>query len=146
MRTVSRRCVTRLMTGRRPSTTGVYGLAPWFHNIPELRELDTLAQYFAQHGWKTLSAGKIHHGRYGRPKNDWEFDVTGPPTGVRVRPESKLVNTPSDHSLVDWGEFPHRDEDKADYIVASWAVDQLQQEYPKPFFLSVGFFLPPAPC
>jgi arylsulfatase A-like enzyme len=93
-----------------------------------------------------LSAGKIYHGGYGRKKDDHEFDVIGPAAGVRVRPETKLVNTPSGHPLVDWGEFPHRDEDKGDYIVASWAVEQLQQEHSKPFFLSAGFFLPHVPC
>jgi arylsulfatase A-like enzyme len=63
-----------------------------------------------------------------------------------VRPDTKLVETPANHPLVDWGEFPHRDEDKGDYIVASWTVDQLQKEHEKPFFLSAGFFLPHVPC
>ena len=137
---------TSLLTGRRPSTTGVYGLAPWFRNVDELKDIETLPQCFAKHGWKTLSAGKIYHGGYGRKKSDQEFDVLGPRAGVRVRPETKLVDTPADHPLVDWGEFPHKDEDKGDYIVASWAVDQLQQDHHKPFFLSAGFFLPHVPC
>ena len=137
---------TSLMTGLRPSTTGIYGLAPWFRDVAELKQLVTLPQHFARHGWTTLAAGKVYHGRYGRKKNDLEFHVTGPPSGVRVRPDSKLVNTPSGHPLVDWGEFPHRDEDKGDYIIASWAVDQLQQEHNQPFFLSAGFFLPHVPC
>ena len=39
---------TSLMTGRRPSTTGVYGLRPWFREVAELSELVTMPQYFEQ--------------------------------------------------------------------------------------------------
>lgn len=137
---------TSLMTGRRPSTTGVYGLAPWFRKVDELSDLVSLPQHLSKHGWKTLTAGKIYHGRNGRQKKDGEFDVIGPPPGVGVRPEQKLVKTPAEHPLVDWGVFPHRDEDKGDYKVASWAVEQLAEEHDQPFFLTAGFFLPHVPC
>ncbi|MFP6602214.1 MAG: sulfatase-like hydrolase/transferase, partial [Pirellulaceae bacterium] len=66
--------------------------------------------------------------------------------GVGARPAKKLVNTPSQHRLVDWGVFPHKDEDKGDYKVAQWAVDRLADKPKEPFFLSVGFFLPHVPC
>jgi len=136
---------TSLMTGLRPSTTGIYGLAPWFRNVDSLTDLVTLPQYFHQHGWKTLSAGKIYHGRNGRKGGTTEFDVWGPPIGVGARPEQKLVTTPNPHPLVDWGGFPHGDEDKGDYKVASWAVEKLGKQHDKPFFLSAGFFLSHVP-
>jgi arylsulfatase A-like enzyme len=48
---------------------------------------------------------------------------------------------------MDWGVFPHRDEDKGDYQVASWAVKQIQEApQDEPFFLAAGFFLPHVPC
>lgn len=138
---------TSLMTSRRPSTTGVYGLAPWFREIEDLKDIVSLPQYLRQHGYKALSTGKIYHGGYGRrPKQDDEFDVLGPASNVGAKPEKKLVNTPSPHPLVDWGVFPHKDEDKGDWQVASWGVDQLNQDQKEPFFLSVGFFLPHVPC
>src|SRR5690606_26865668 len=136
---------TSLLTGRRPSTTGIYGLAPWIRNVPELKDLVTLPQHLAQNGYRRYSTGKIFHGGYGRGKNGTEFDVLGPPAGVRVRPKQKLVNTPSEHPLVDWGVFPHEDEDKGDWQVAGWAVEQLDGKPQEPFFLSVGFFLPHVP-
>ena len=72
---------TSLMTGLRPSTTGIYGLSPWFRNVPELKDLVTLPQYLRKHGgYKTYTTGKIYHGRYGREKNGMEFDVVGPAT------------------------------------------------------------------
>lgn len=139
-------CRTSLMTGLRPSTTGIYGLAPWFRDVEPFREVVSLPQYLARHGYRTYSTGKIYHGGYGRRKTDNEFHVLGPPPGVGARPPQKLVNTPAAHPLVDWGVFPHRDEDKGDWKVASWGVEQLDAGLPEPFFLSVGFFLPHVPC
>ncbi len=71
--------------------------------------------------------------------------MLGPRPGVGAKPEKKLVDTPAAHPLMDWGTFPHRDEDKGDWKVASWAVEQLQQGPEEPFFLSAGFFLPHVP-
>lgn len=138
---------TSLLTGRRPSSTGVYGLAPWFREIEDLKDIVSLPQHLRANGYKALTTGKIYHGAYGRrPKQDNEFDVIGPPAGVGIRPEKPLVKTPANHPLVDWGVFPHEDEDKGDWKVASWAVEQLQSPPEEPFFLSVGFFLPHVPC
>jgi arylsulfatase A-like enzyme len=139
---------TSLMTGLRPSTTGVYGLAPWFRSLDEFKERVTLSQHLAAHGYQTLSTGKIYHGGYGRGKDDREFEKIGPGASVGARPEKKIIPpTPGgNHPLMDWGTFPHQDREKGDWKVASWAVDQLQQGPEAPFFLSVGFFLPHVPC
>ncbi len=141
---------TSLMTGLRPSTTGVYGLRPWFREVEELKDIVTMPQYFANHGYSTYSGGKIYHGRYGRAETDNEFHHLGPPQTVGARPKKKLVDTPQNHSLMDWGTFPHKDEEKGDWQVASWAVElfegPLKGEIDRPFYLTVGFFLPHVPC
>lgn len=138
---------TSLMTSQRPSSTGIYGLKPWFREVPELADLESLPQYFRRHGYKTYTTGKIYHGGYGRQgKSEW--DVVGEPASGKPFPKGKkLVETPSPHRLVDWGCFPHRDEDKGDYKVASWAeraLDEMPDD--EPFFLACGFFLPHVPC
>ena len=137
---------TSLMTGMRPSTTGIYALTPWFRDVDGLKDLVTLPQYLARHGYRTYSTGKIYHSRGYQENHKPEFDVMGPGASVGPYPPKKLVNTPRPHPLVDWGLFPHRDEDKGDWKVASWAVDQLSGELPEPFFLAAGFFLPHVPC
>lgn len=141
---------TSVMLGLRPTSTGIYGLAPWFRNVEALKDRVALPQHFKAHGYKTLSAGKIYHGGAGGPKARLqEFDEWGPPAGIRVRPEQKLIGkTPmGNHPLMDWGVFPHKDEDKGDYIIASWAVDQIRNmDKDEPFFLAAGFFLPHVPC
>jgi len=141
---------TSLMLGLRPTTTGIYGLSPWFRALPRWRDRVTLPQHFKAHGYRTLTAGKIYHAGVGGPaERAAEFDVWGPPGGVGVKPENKLIPpTPmGDHPLMDWGVFPHRDEEKQDFKVASWAVEQLRTlPEEQPFFLAVGFFLPHVPC
>lgn len=139
---------TSLLCGLRPSTTGVYGLAPWFRLVESLAGQVTLPQQFAAHGYQTMCTGKIWHGGYPPGKDRAaEFGVWGPPSSVGARPASKLVTTPQgNHPLVDWGSFPHRDQDKGDWQVAGWAVERIGSRPAEPFFLSVGFFLPHVPC
>jgi choline-sulfatase len=141
---------TSLMLSLRPTTTGVYGLAPWFRTLDEWRDRVSLSQHLHASGYRTLATGKIYHGGGGGPKQrSGEFDVWDSNGGVGVKPPQKLIPpTPmGNHGLMDWGVFPHRDEDKGDYKVASWAVEQLHT-LPKdqPFFLAAGFFLPHVPC
>lgn len=137
---------TSVMTGRRPSSTGIYGLSPWFRDVAALRDIVSLPQHLRVNGYRTLTTGKIYHGSFGTRKSDNEFDVVGTPSTVGPRPSAVLVKTPSGHPLVDWGVFPHQDEDKGDWKVASWAIEQLKLKHEKPFFLSAGFFLPHVPC
>jgi choline-sulfatase len=139
---------TSILTGLRPSTTGIYGLAPWFRSVERLKPIVTLPQYLRAHGYQTLIGGKIYHNGYPpKAQQPQEADVWGPPATVGARPKTKLVTTPNgNHPLVDWGTFPHRDQDKGDWKVASWAVDQIRARPKQPFFLAVGFFLPHVPC
>ncbi|TWT50630.1 Choline-sulfatase [Rubripirellula amarantea] len=143
---------TSLMTSRRPSSTGIYGLGPWFRNVDEFRNITTLPQHFARAGYETYSAGKVYHGGYFQKTPEGievEFQHVGPPGRAGIGPPKKLVPpTPGgDHPLVDWGVFDHEESDKGDYQVASWVVDQIgEMESSKPFFMACGFFLPHVPC
>jgi choline-sulfatase len=138
---------TSLLTGLRPSTTGVYALSPWFRTSEKLKEHLTVFQWFKKNGYATLSAGKIFHGGY-PPKEARaaEVDTFGPPGVMQPRPKVKFVETPDPHPLVDWGAFPEKDEDCFDYDIATWAVDQLKKPPKGPWFLAVGFQHPHVPC
>ena len=140
---------TSLMLGLRPTTTGIYGLSPWFRKLDEWKDRVTLPQHFAKHGYGTFTAGKIFHGGFPPEARGIEFDVWGPPGGVGARPATKLIPpTPmGNNPLMDWGVFPHKDEEKQDYKVATWAVEKLaSMPANQPFFLAAGFFLPHVPC
>jgi len=150
---------TSLMLGLRPTTTGIYGLAPWFRTIPQWADRVSLPQHFAQHGYLTAATGKIYHGGTGprrRPKaaadsRPPEFEITGTFGGVGSRPPKKLTPPApmGNHPAMDWGVWPPDNDDtkKGDYQVASWTVEQIRNA-PKdrPFFLAAGFFLPHVPC
>ena len=51
-----------LMTGVRPSTSGVYlNPQPW---RPAMPDAVTLPQHFMAYGYEAVGSGKIYHGRY----------------------------------------------------------------------------------
>ena len=77
---------TSLLTGRRPSSSGVYGLAPDVAHASSLQDTVTLPRFFRSNGYHTSMAGKIFHGNYGRRSEDGEFDVIGPPRGSWAAP------------------------------------------------------------
>jgi choline-sulfatase len=140
---------TSVLTGLRPSTTGVYALAPWFRTAPRFTEVETLFQYFHRHGYTTQSCGKIFHDAYPPAASRTagkEVDVWGHHGGFANRPKTKFVMTPDPNPLVDWGMFPVRDEDQDDWKVADWAIEHLAKSSKDPFFLAVGFRHPHVPC
>jgi choline-sulfatase len=156
---------TSLLLGLRPTTTGIYGLSPWFRTLPNWKDRVALPQHFATHGYLTAATGKIYHGGTGgggrgKGKNAGskdeslptpEFQITSPLGGVGSKPPRKLIPaTPmGNNPLMDWGVWPPDNDDtqKGDYQVASWAVDQIKSaSKDKPFFIAAGFFLPHVPC
>src|SRR5437763_1196381 len=52
---------TSLLTGLRPSTTGIYALQPGIRAVAALKGHVTLPQHFARHGYHTFTAGKVFH-------------------------------------------------------------------------------------
>lgn len=128
-----------LMTGRYPHTTGIYFLSPDLSEAPVLKDVRTLPQVFAAAGYKTMATGKLFHGGDKRFFQDYF-----PSGGFGPRPKQK-ISQPHGHPLWDWGAFPDTDEEMPDMKAATWAVDQLSQEYDKPFFMGVGFYRPHVP-
>ncbi|MFN3192488.1 MAG: sulfatase [Aureliella sp.] len=129
-----------LMTGRYPHTSGVYFLSPDLKSAPVLKDLVTLPESFAQHGYKTMAVGKLFHG------GDRRFfqEYGGNNGGFGPRPKRK-ISQPHGHPLWDWGAYPERDELMPDMKAAQWAVAKLQEKHDKPFFMGVGFYRPHVP-
>lgn len=137
---------TSVLLGKRPSTTGVYGLKPWFRDVEGLRGLVTLPEYFASHGYRTLGVGKVFHSRFGFREGDKEFHETGPPYDDGPFPKKRIATLPGRPSKRnDWGPVAGRDEMRGDWKIASWAIEQLEKKPAEPFFLSVGIRLPHLP-
>jgi len=137
-----------LLTGLRPSSTGIYGLSPGIRDVDATRNHVTLPQAFMRAGYFTFTCGKIYHDGSFKPKdrpaefNEWG---TAPGMGRPAQRINKLAGPP--HPAMDWGPFPTKDEDGADYQIATAAIEALRKT-PKdqPFFIAAGFRLPHVPC
>ena len=136
-----------LLTGLRPSTTGIYGLVPGIRDVAVTKDCVTLPQYFERYGYFTATFGKIFHdGSIPPGLRTNEFNVWGPAPGMPL-PKEKFVQTPATMAVMDWGVFPADDHDQADWIIADAAVNHLKSvPKEKPFFVAVGFRLPHVPC
>lgn len=136
---------TSVMYGLRPSTSGIYMNSPRPWSVPHLADKVTLPRWFAQHGYETLTTGKIYHGS-GLPHGD--FDVVGPRPGQRLNKlDARLrKDLPAGvHGLWDFGPQEYKESLFQDYADASWAIGELGKEREKPFFLAIGFYRPHVP-
>ncbi len=130
---------TALLSGLRPSTTGVY-----FNGQPYLTALPgsyTLVEFFAAHGYQTLGAGKIFHS-YGPGKKVWDeyADKTGDP-----EPQVEHRDTLFSEKHFAWGPVNAEINDMADTHTARQAAKWLQKPYSQPFFMAVGLHKPHLP-
>jgi arylsulfatase A-like enzyme len=137
---------TSFLTGRRPSSTGVYGLQPGFRKVEALKDVVTVFQHFAVQGYETFCAGKVFHdGSVPPADRAREVHAWGDPGRVAF-PKEKFVHTPQDIPAMDWGVFPERDEDQADWNIADSAIARLKSApAERPFFIAAGFRLPHVP-
>lgn len=130
-----------LLTGVLPSSSGLYFLKPLsIRETETLKDAVTLPQYFLQHGYKTMAAGKIFHGNdsLSFPEYGGDFGALGP------YPKEK-ISYPKSSRNVDWGKVSFPDEEFPDYQIAEWTVKQLSKKHDKPFFLGCGFYRPHVP-
>lgn len=136
---------TSLMTGRRPSSTGLYGLSPIFRRVESLKDALTLPQCFAAAGYHTATSGKIFHDATALAL-DKEFAVVGT-KGFYPQPPKKLVKTPDSMKAIDWGPFQNDEHQHSDWQIAEAAISQLKNRpKDKPFFIAAGFRYPHLPC
>ncbi len=135
---------TALLTGIRPSTSGVYhNSQPW---RPVLKDAVTLPQHFMAHGYRVVGGGKIFHGAYPDPPSWHEYF----PSKTETKPPDPMPPNPPLNGIpktghFDWGPIDVDDEDMGDWKVSQWAIGELQKDHKKPFFLGVGFFRPHLP-
>ena len=141
---------TAIMTGLRPTTSGVYHNGdPWRTIIPDAV---SLPEYFANEGgYQTLGAGKIyHHGHTGaepegRPSFQEFFKklpIRGPGRDQNYNGYRKKDNTPLAHPGFDWGVH---DQKMIDVDMCEWVEARMQEKQDQPLFLAAGIFNPHLP-
>lgn len=133
-----------IMTGLRPSTTGIYGQIA-DANIRGASEITNdivfLPEYFKNNGYHTMGKGKIFHEF--APEGVFD-EAAGREKGFGPKP-TKRMKWDRKGTSTDWGAFPETDAEMPDYRTANWAVEKLQDDYDKPFFLTAGFLRPHVP-
>ncbi len=139
---------TSILTGLRPSTSGVYDNPQRWTRAPRLQNVVTLPQYFRNHGYKALRGGKIFHSSYPAA---WDVHF---PSKAKFKPDqavatgqdfNKLADQVGQRGQYDWGPIDVPDDATMDGQTATWAAEQLRQSHDKPFFLAFGVVKPHEP-
>lgn len=127
---------TALLSGLRPSTTGVYDNTIDYrpHVAPDL----TLNTHFRKNGYYVAGAGKIYHGGGGR-REEWDDYAAG--LGGDPKPKGPDTGVGG----IKFAPLDCRDEDMTDYKSVSWTIEQLGRKHDQPFFLACGLHKPHMP-
>ena len=142
---------TAIMTGLRPSTTGIYGNLNWFRDLPQLQNWVTIPQYFRKHGYIAWTGGKIFH----KPQGKWSDPISWdgqystrmatqpPPVADRYRHGMHdLFSNKILARLLDWSPIEQTTEQTDDWKTAEGAASFLKRKHDKPFFLACGIYRP----
>jgi arylsulfatase A-like enzyme len=125
-----------LLSGLRPSTTGVYDNGiDW---RPVIAREKTLVTHFRANGYTTSGAGKIFHTAFDRTD---EWDEYGKESG---RP-CKLLDPTGGVGAIRFSPVDCGDDGISDYSIADYGIAQLQRNHDKPFLLTLGFRKPHMP-
>jgi arylsulfatase A-like enzyme len=136
-----------ILTGRRPSNTGVYDNKPDLRDSPVLKDAVTIPQNFKAAGYHISGGGKVFHRN---PQiNHWDDYF---PSLTKNRPNDPepdnipLNGITGSHGRFDWGAVEATNEEMGDYQVASWIAERLTSATSdEPFFLACGIFRPHLP-
>jgi len=135
-----------LMTGIRPSTSGIYDNSQPMRKSPALAGAVTLTQHFRAHGYRVVGGGKIFHGAFPDAAS-WDDYF---PSQTRNKPDDptppqRPVNGIPQAAQFDWGPVNVPDAQMGDAQVVDWAIGELRRPQPKPLFLACGLFRPHLP-
>ena len=133
-----------LLTGLRPSTSGVYANnSDWRKALPKRR---TIMQHFRAAGYSVRGAGKIFHHKAKGFHDEDSFDDFQMMASQNMPPE-KLNQSPEYGSRnTDWGVWPPDERKTIDFRTADYCIEALRSPVrDKPLFLACGIFKPHSP-
>jgi arylsulfatase A-like enzyme len=141
---------TALLSGLRPSTTGVYeNQVDWRRVVPA--DAVTLPLYFKTHGYYCVGAGKIYHEAY-RRDSDWDdylpksgTDPEDQEDGPKAKRGRGPVEGDGGVGGIRFRPLDCEDRDMEDYQSVSYCLKQLNRPHDKPLFLACGLHKPHMP-
>ena len=123
---------TSVLTGLRPSTTGVYDNPQRWTRAPRLEGAVTLPQHFRNQGYTAIRAGKIFHSAH---PESWDIHF---PDRYKFKPDQAVATGQDFNGLAeqigkkgqyDWGPIDVPDAETMDGKTATWAAAFLRH-YP----------------
>ena len=139
---------TSMLTGLRPSTTGVYFNQNTWQENERATSVRTLPGYFMDSGYETVGSGKIFHSN-NNDRTAWNsyypsFDHERP---GEATPSGRLPANGNDFggTTFDWGPIVAEDAATADGQLADWMAKHLNTASDGPQFNAVGFRRPHQP-
>ncbi len=149
-----------LMTGRRPTTLGIYDLGTNFRKAAP--DAVTLTQHFMAHGWKAEGMGKIFHVGHGNTDDpaSWSVPLYKEKTVGYALPENLKTMTREEALFANQAvskDMAHGapteaadvpDDGYPDGRIAQEAIRRIQAAAAtpgQPFFIAVGFLKPHLP-
>ncbi len=136
---------TAIMTGRRPSSTGVYDNNQPYHGSKVLSGVPTLNRHFHDNGYLTLGSGKIYHGTYGAYADKEGWHDYGQPKSDFHLPSPPPLGGAAARAHFDWGATAGADDEMNDYHVVDWVSSQFARRRQQPLFLACGIYKPHLP-
>lgn len=131
-----------LMTGLRPSTTGIYTNSDaWRDGAPDAV---TMPEYFLNHGYRVLGCGKLYHNSQPDYHAFHEY-LPEAHTAGEIKAEESHVPAKAAQVHFDWGPLDLADEEMEDYRYVRYSADILSRQHAQPFFLACGFKKPHLP-
>ena len=145
---------TSIMTGLRPSSTGVYANGDDWRVMEYTKDVVTLPDSFWAAGYTTKGGGKLYHahtifeesltGHLDPDPWDTFYPSKEQQLPKEITPDVWPVNSNNDfyRGRIDWSPLDISDNEMADGQVVSWAEEELSKEHAKPLFLAVGVYRP----
>ena len=131
---------------------------PKWREVPSLKNIETIDQFFKNRGYKTLGGGKIYHSlappwtlmNQADPTGwDFYYPNINAPIPYQIRGKKEIIDPDSfkgkRHKYFTWGPLEVDDKKMSDYHVVDWVISELEKEHDKPLFLACGLFRPHMP-
>ncbi len=146
---------TALLTGLRPSTSGVYDNNPDWRTQPVFADTVSLPRFLRDSGYATYGGGKIFHAHTFYPEghagyNDQHaWDGFYPSLEVQLPEEIRPMRVPQNGNSVDrvfdWAPIVADDRALGDGQVTAYVADKLMAAMDGPRFLAAGIYRPHLP-
>ncbi|MGD8810128.1 MAG: sulfatase [Gammaproteobacteria bacterium] len=146
---------TALLTGLRPSTSGVYGNGPDWRQEAVFEGIRTLPRFFRDNGYATYGGGKIFHahtfapGGFAGYNDQTAWDDYYPSLEQQLPEEIRPMRTPVNGNPLmtgfDWSAVVADDRAMGDGQVVAYVSRRLEAESDGPRFLAAGIFRPHLP-